>query len=240
MMDRARLERYLADGLSLTEIGALENRDPSTVGYWVEKYGLVANGREKYAPKGGITKERLQGLVDRAFSIRQIAQELGVSGSTVSYWLRQHEIRTLGGHARRQAALAALENGSSKFEFACRHHGMTTFLISKGGRSRCARCSSEAVQRRRWVTKETLAEEAGGECVICGYRRHIGALQFHHVDPGTKEFGIASGGVTRGIDRAREEAKKCVLLCANCHSEVEGGVTECPKLPDEEEGSEPA
>jgi hypothetical protein len=26
----------------------------------------------------------------------------------------------------------------------------------------------------------------------------------------------------------REEAKKCVLLCANCHAEVEGGVAEVP------------
>jgi hypothetical protein len=30
--------------------------------------------------------------------------------------------------------------------------------------------------------------------------------------------------VTLGIARMREEARKCVLLCANCHAEVEAGL----------------
>lgn len=65
--------------------------------------------------------------------------------------------------------------------------------------------------------------EAGGRCVICGYDRHIGALHFHHLDPDQKSFSIAHGGITRSLARAREEVKKCVLLCANCHAEVEAG-----------------
>ena len=31
-------------------------------------------------------------------------------------------------------------------------------------------------------------------------------------------------GVTRSIEQARAEARKCVLLCGNCHAEVEAGV----------------
>jgi hypothetical protein len=30
--------------------------------------------------------------------------------------------------------------------------------------------------------------------------------------------------MTRGIGRMRAEARKCVLLCANCHALVEAGV----------------
>jgi hypothetical protein len=30
--------------------------------------------------------------------------------------------------------------------------------------------------------------------------------------------------VARSLERCREEARKCVLLCANCHAEVEGGI----------------
>ena len=51
------------------------------------------------------------------------------------------------------------------------------------------------------------------------------ALEFHHVNPSSKSFAIAPGGVTRSLDAARSEAAKCVLLCANCHAEVEAGLT---------------
>ena len=68
-------------------------------------------------------------------------------------------------------------------------------------------------------------EEAGGRCQLCGYGRYQGALQFHHLDPTTKEFAISRQGVTRAFAELREEAAKCILLCANCHAEVEAGLS---------------
>jgi hypothetical protein len=35
-------------------------------------------------------------------------------------------------------------------------------------------------------------------------------------------------GVARSLERAREEALKCVLLCSNRHAEVEGGAAALP------------
>ena len=52
----------------------------------------------------------------------------------------------------------------------------------------------------------------------------MGALQFHHRDGNGKAFGLAEGGLTRSLEALRGEAAKCVLLCANCHSEVEAGI----------------
>jgi predicted HNH restriction endonuclease len=34
--------------------------------------------------------------------------------------------------------------------------------------------------------------------------------------------------MTRGIGQMRAEARKCVLLCANCHALVEAGVRKVP------------
>jgi hypothetical protein len=64
--------------------------------------------------------------------------------------------------------------------------------------------------------------------LICRYRRCLAALQFHHVEPETKSFGIAHRGLTRGIEEVRREVEKCVLLCTNCHIEVEAGLASLP------------
>ena len=83
-----------------------------------------------------------------------------------------------------------------------------------------------------WIKEILEVEEAGGACVICGYKRCVHALEFHHRDPSQKSFGLAHRGVTRSIAEVRREAKKCVLLCATCHVEVERGVTRLPEAID--------
>jgi hypothetical protein len=87
------------------------------------------------------------------------------------------------------------------------------------------------VSRRRRKVKAILVTEAGGSCVLCGYDRHIGALEFHHLDPAQKKFGLSMGGLARSLERARAEARKCVLLCANCHAEVEAGAADLASVP---------
>jgi DNA-directed RNA polymerase subunit RPC12/RpoP len=111
----------------------------------------------------------------------------------------------------------------------CAMHGWTWFRrIGTSTRYRCAQCAVETVSNRRRRLKRILVEEAGGRCVACGYAGCVGVLQFHHLDPSTKRFHLGREGVTRSLERARAEASKCVLLCANCHAEVELGFRELP------------
>lgn len=72
-----------------------------------------------------------------------------------------------------------------------------------------------------------LVEEAGGCCVVCGYDRCIINMHFHHVDPKRKSFNL-SMNTTKALDTYRAEMEKCVLLCANCHGEVEAGYLDSP------------
>ena len=106
----------------------------------------------------------------------------------------------------------------------CRHHGVTDHWLEGRGSYRCLKCRSDAVARRRRKIKALLVREAGGGCALCGYMRCIAALHFHHLDPAAKSFTLAHGGWTRSLDATRLEAAKCVLLCSNCHSEVEAGL----------------
>jgi hypothetical protein len=49
------------------------------------------------------------------------------------------------------------------------------------------------------------------------------ALHFHHLDPAEKRLELNARGVALSLDTLRAEARKCVLLCSNCHAEVEEG-----------------
>lgn len=76
--------------------------------------------------------------------------------------------------------------------------------------------------------KQILIAEAGGRCALCGYDRYAGGLAFHHLDPATKVRGLAQNGRALSLETLREEARKCVLLCHNCHAEVEAGIVAVP------------
>jgi predicted nucleic acid-binding Zn ribbon protein len=69
--------------------------------------------------------------------------------------------------------------------------------------------------------KLQLIEMKGGSCECCGYDSNIAALHFHHVDPDSKLFKLDHRILSnRSLQAINEEAKKCVLLCANCHYET--------------------
>lgn len=87
----------------------------------------------------------------------------------------------------------------------------------------------EAVKKRRKHLRELARKYLGDQCMICGYKRCSGALDFHHRDPKHKEFGLSERGLTRSWEKIREEIEKCVLICANCHREVHAGITQLPE-----------
>ncbi len=50
-MDKRFLVDCLDQGLSLDAIGELTAKHPSTVSYWLKKYGLAARNADRHAPK---------------------------------------------------------------------------------------------------------------------------------------------------------------------------------------------
>ena len=85
-----------------------------------------------------------------------------------------------------------------------------------------------AVAKRRRKIKKLSIEYKGGKCQICGYTKYQGALDLHHKDPKIKSFSIGDKGYTRSWKKVKSELDKCVLVCANCHRELEAGITQLP------------
>lgn len=217
-MDNVWLAARLAEGASIEAIARDVGRPASTVAYWVNRHELASSHAPKHAARGGIAHETLEPLVAEGLSVRAIASALGVSYATVQHWLKRHGLQTARAARPRRPEARTVQSTCSK-------HGLTAFVkYSPRDHHRCERCRKERVSARRRQVKALLIAEAGGCCVLCGYDRHPAALHFHHRDPGEKEFGLGVRGVARALERCRAEARKCVLLCANCHAEVEAGV----------------
>jgi transposase len=224
-MDRELLEGLLGEGMSLAAIGRRVGRHESTVAYWVELYGLRAVGADRYSARGGIARDELLALIEEGMSIAQIAIAVDRSKTTVRHWLRRYGLKTWSPSGARRAAEseAARVAGLRETTMACARHGDADFVVDGRGYYRCRKCRSEAVSRRRRKMKEILVAEAGGACCRCGYSRTMRALHFHHLDPAEKRLELNARGVALSLDTLRAEARKCVLLCSNCHAEVEEG-----------------
>ena len=236
-MEKEFLEECLADGLSLESIGKRVGKHESTVSYWLKKHGLSAAGRAAHAPNGKINPARLRSLVEEGASIERMADEFGAGRSTIRYWLQKLGLETERSTRLRESK-AACADGAKRTHMKCPKHGLSVFVARSDGRFRCGQCRVAAVAKRRRSLKRILVEEAGGKCTLCGYSRCHRALEFHHLDPGAKRFALARGGQTRSLARLRAEARKCVLLCSNCHAEVEAGIAAVPlnSVPDADPG----
>ena len=93
------------------------------------------------------------------------------------------------------------------------------------GRTTCFCCINK---HREKVKGDRVYGIVGESCWKCGYNkgeRGRKILEFHHVVPEQKKFGLT----LRHIGQLRwetieEEMRKCVLLCPNCHREEVNGI----------------
>lgn len=228
-MKKDELQSYLAEGLSLAQISERLGVAKSTVSYQLKRHGLRPVSQGRSANRGALSREALATMAQQGVTLTEMARRVDRSVSTVRYWLKKYELWPLRAGKRRAQVALARKKGLRELRLECDRHGMTEFVIENSGRSRCLKCRREAVIHWRRRAKLRLIAEAGGRCVICGYDEFPGALQFHHLDPSEKSFGLAMRGLTRSIERLREEAAKCVLLCANCHAKVEWGDAVLPE-----------
>jgi transposase len=226
-MDKDSLKVLLAQGLTISQIAQRFGKARSTIAYWMEAHGLETAHPEKRTATVTVDRERLEAMIAAGMPIVQMAAELEVSSVTVRRRLARYGLRTQR-TARERAAASARASGNLAAPFVCDRHGETEFILEGRGYYRCKRCRSERVAARRRNAKVLLVGEAGGRCCLCGYDRYIGALEFHHLDPSEKRFEINTSGATVSLDALRAEARKCVLLCSNCHSEVENGMASVP------------
>lgn len=89
----------------------------------------------------------------------------------------------------------------------------------------CIKCanslSSKRISNTRRNLKKIAVEIMGGKCHLCGFKKSIWAFDFHHLDSNQKDSGISN---IKSISKLKEELKKCILICSNCHMEIHSGL----------------
>ena len=90
--------------------------------------------------------------------------------------------------------------------------------------------NSEYVCNHVRKRKKDLISIFSSRCCICGFSEFQEALEFHHVNPESKSFSLTnSNATTKSLEKQLEEAKKCVLVCANCHRGIHAGYLKIPE-----------
>ncbi len=85
--------------------------------------------------------------------------------------------------------------------------------------------TSRTKENRKRIRREIDDYKLETGCEVCGYRRCSSALDFHHRDPGDKEFTVGEA-LARNMASVTvmAEIEKCILLCSNCHRELHEGL----------------
>lgn len=74
---------------------------------------------------------------------------------------------------------------------------------------------------RAWNKQEFIREQTNMRCMVCKEMFPVEIFAFHHLDPSTKKFNLNSmkwRGVRSPSQKTLDEAKKCAILCHNCHA----------------------
>ena len=74
----------------------------------------------------------------------------------------------------------------------------------------------KTADKKKQFKEEWRAFKATLKCTICE-ENHPATLDFHHKDPAQKDGNIHRFVSNGQFKKVREEIKKCIVLCANCH-----------------------
>lgn len=190
-------------------------------------------------------KENVINLRKKGWTYKRISKKLGISKATVSYHLRDTNLNgslidttkitpDLIKELNEYYSNHTLNECSEKFKIS-----RTTVVkyvknkFTKKTKEEKNKDNYQRIKSYRQRMKEKLVEYKGGKCQLCGYDKCITALEFHHLNPSEKDFGI-SRYTNLKWDSVVSEVDKCIIVCSNCHREIHAGLRDVSPLPDKE------
>ena len=85
-----------------------------------------------------------------------------------------------------------------------------------------SRLSTNVINYRKKL-KSALVYAFGSKCCCCQHSFEDELYDFHHKNPKEKSFAIGNARTSHTKQEILDEAKKCCMVCANCHRRIEYG-----------------
>lgn len=197
---------------------------------------VFINRKDNYLDTRSMLKAEIIKLRKQGCTYNEIREQLNCTRSVISYHCKKEGLAVSQGQNMSPSddeidEMSRLRLEGYTVKEVAEQMNWSTFTVTKyssaAGKRKKPYSNAENVQRWRKRTKQRLVEYKGGECIICGYDKCIHALEFHHITPEEKKFHLSHPN-TRSLKLLKEEADKCILVCSNCHREIEYEVTDIP------------
>jgi len=78
-------------------------------------------------------------------------------------------------------------------------------------------------KRQHQKTVSAVRHAKSDGCVLCGYKKCLEALDFHHVSPDWEPGNRPRAFTNLSPGQLTRELSKCIVVCANCHREIHAG-----------------
>ena len=145
--------------------------------------------------------------------MRDISKKTGKSLTSIRYWFKKYGLLP-----KKNPNINSIITKKKICPKCNTEKDIRNFYKRKGilfGSVYCRECTNSSTVERMNLFKSKCVDYKGGCCQNCGYNR----------DPTSKDFTIAHMRSYSFDDIVKFELDKCVLLCSNCHREVENGIT---------------
>lgn len=178
-------------------------------------------------------KEEILKLRNEGKNYKEIEEQLSCSKATISYHCNNNN---LGGNfvsnKRNKLSDDEIKSLNKYYKDHTIEECMSNFKLGKSTvikhtENKHVKLNDDEIKSRNYNKVKTFRQKLkikaieykGGCCQKCGYNKCNAALEFHHLDPNEKDFGIGTYTVL-SWDKIKEELDKCILVCANCHREI--------------------
>lgn len=166
-------------------------------------------------------KEKLEKLINDGLSTREISKNIGKSQTTVRYWLKKFELKTIN----------STNDAFKKVKKCCKCKEIKNISefykkTDKYLQPYCKHCLNQ-IQIERWRKRKIEAIKYKGSCCVkCGARypdEPSCVFDFHHLQPEIKEMSWNELRLYSD-KKIKEELDKCILLCSNCHRKIHNSI----------------